>query len=135
MTVCSVLSGFLFLAFVFSSFVFLKYLTPHFSTLSLRVLCVWTTGENNGPEKQIGPLGDYTDNAVSLHDFFAVDNRIQTPRAKQIMVDLPAQPPKTCLRLSTLDLSQVGRSAEASGKRRRIWPRGRFGLIFGAKSI
>ena len=52
-----------------------------------------------------------------------------------IMVDLPARLPKTCLRLSTLDLSQGGRFAEGSGKRRKIWPRGRFGLIFGANPI
>ena len=32
-------------------------------------------------------------------------------------------------------LSQGGRFAEGSGKRRKIWPRGRFGLIFGAKPI
>ena len=57
------------------------------------------------------------------------------PNTKQIMVDLPAQLPKTCLRLSILDLSQGGRFAEGSGKRRKIWPRGRFGLIFGAKPI
>ena len=45
---------------------------------------------------------------------------------------LPARLPKPYLRLSTLDLSQGGRFAEGSGKRREIWPRGRFGLIFWA---
>ena len=39
------------------------------------------------------------------------------PRVKQIMVDLRAQLPKTCLRLSNLGLSQGGRFAEGSGKR------------------
>jgi hypothetical protein len=39
---------------------------------------------------------------------------------------LPARLPKPYLRLSTLDLSQGGRFAEGSGKRREIWPRGRF---------
>jgi hypothetical protein len=51
------------------------------------------------------------------------------------IVDLPARLLKTYLRLSIPDLSQGGRFEEASGKRRKIWPRGRFGLIFGAKPI
>ena len=51
------------------------------------------------------------------------------------MVGLPAQLPKTQVSFSTLDMSQGGRFAEGSGKRRKIWPRGRFGLIFGANPI
>jgi len=62
---------------------------------------------------------------------------LKPPDSRWIIVDLPARLPKTYLRLSTLDLSQGGRFAEGSGKRRKIWPRGpgRFGLIFGAKPI
>ena len=51
------------------------------------------------------------------------------------MVGLPAQLPKTQVSFSTLDLGQGGRFAEGSGQRRKIWPRGRFGTIFGAKPI
>jgi len=55
---------------------------------------------------------------------------LKPPDSRWIIVDLPARLPKTYLRLSTLDLSQGGKK-----KRRKIWPRGRFGLIFGAKPI
>ena len=57
------------------------------------------------------------------------------PRVKQIMVDLPAQLPKTQVRLSTLDLSQGGRFEVGSGKHHKNGPRGRFGLTFGANPI
>jgi hypothetical protein len=48
---------------------------------------------------------------------------LKPPDSRWIIVDLPARLPKTYLRLSTLDLSQGGRFAEGSGKRRKIWPR------------
>ena len=48
---------------------------------------------------------------------------------------MPAQLPQMPSPRSTLDLGQGGRFAEGSGKRRKVWPRGRFGLIFGAKPI
>ena len=51
------------------------------------------------------------------------------------MVDVPAQLPKTQVRLSTLDLSQGGRFEVGSGKHHKNGPRGRFGLIFGANPI
>jgi len=50
-------------------------------------------------------------------------------------VDLPARLPKCRAQKAPLILGQGGRFAEGSGKRRKIWPRGRFGLIFGAKPI
>ena len=59
----------------------------------------------------------------------------KTPNTKQIMVDLPAQLPKTQVRLSTLDLSQGGRFEVGSGKHHKNGPRGRFGLTFGANPI
>ena len=59
----------------------------------------------------------------------------KTPRGKQIRAGMPAQPPQMPSPKSTLDLGQGGRFAEGSGKRRKIWPRGRFGLIFGANPI
>ena len=59
----------------------------------------------------------------------------KTARGKQIRAGMPAQPPQMPSPKSTLFLSQGGRFAEGSGKRRKIWPRGRFGLIFGAKPI
>ena len=59
----------------------------------------------------------------------------KTARGKQIRAGMPAQLPQMPSPKSTLDLGQGGRFAEGSGKRRKIWPRGRFGLIFGAKPI
>ena len=55
--------------------------------------------------------------------------------AKQIMVDLPAQLPKTQVGLSILDLSQGGRVEVGSGKHHKNGPRGRFGLMFDANPI
>ena len=96
---------------------------------------------------------------LSLHDFFGCADNLfllrhlcssghgawgqcvpcwgasKTPRVKQIRAGMPAQPPQMPSPKSTLDLGQGGRFAEGSGKRRKIWPRGRFGLIFGANPI
>ena len=96
---------------------------------------------------------------LSLHDFFGCADNLfllshlcssghgawgqcvpcwgasKTPQINRISAGMPAQPPQMPSPKSTLDLGQGGRFAEGSGKRRKIWPRGRFGLIFGAKPI
>jgi hypothetical protein len=59
----------------------------------------------------------------------------KTARGKQIRAGMPARLPKCRAQKAPLILGQGGRFAEGSGKRRKIWPRGRFGLIFGAKPI
>ena len=59
----------------------------------------------------------------------------KTPQINRISAGMPAQPPQMPSPKSTLDSGQGGRLAEGSGKRRKIWPRGRFGLIFGANPI
>ena len=60
---------------------------------------------------------------------------LKPPEYRWIIVDLPARLPKCRAQKAPLILGQGGRFAEGSGKRRKIWPRGRFGLIFGAKPI